>query len=873
MILDFLLRVRRAACCLASAVVFAGAFTFSVNADTPLGSDLPLVTGKRITPAGKQTEVGSIPIAMTTAGQGSYVLVESMGERAYVSVLSALDGHLVSRVGFNRAKEGQKNTREGLYYGLAVGPARPDGSCLVFASRGSDSLVSVLTLAADGVISNTRSDLPAPCAMASGLALDAQGLTLYVADNSASPDAHLRGAVKSISLDGASASQSFPVAGYPYALAAVTRGAQAGRKLYVSCEQGGVYDIDPSAGAVREPIRTGDHPLALLLNRRQTELFVTNANDDTVSVVDTSNDQILRTILLRPAWVRGLPGATPHALALSPDETTLYAALADFNAVAVIDVASGVVRGYIPAGWYPTALSVSGDGARLFVANAKGVAVRTPNDKPTPYEPNSKRAKFIQLLLEGTVSTIDLKAAEANLPSLTDRVLANNMIARGARLGAGLSNGNPGIKHVIYIVKENRTYDQVFGDIETGNGDPSLALFGRNVTPNQHALAQRFVLLDNFYCCGEVSGDGWVWSTAGMANPYVERNVPYGYTQHKHPYDYEGLNNGVAPDIAGVEDVSEGGGGYLWDDALRHRLAVRNYGFFSDDHETPRVDPDKGSIGPRNDPNRKSLVAVSDTNFRQTDLNYTDSDAWVKWSLPPSPKQMTAYGAAAAPCRFTEWKREFDRYVAGGDLPQISFVRLPCDHTCGTTPGSYAPAAMVADNDYAVGELVDAVSRSPYWISTAIFVVEDDAQNGSDHVDAHRSNALVISPYIAKGLRDSRFYNTDSILRTIEALLGLDPMCQYDAIAPPIDVFGTAAGNAAPFDAVLPDRAIVSQVNLPTAYRAQDSIRFFNPHQVDSGPADQMNDIIWRAVKGVKSRMPAPHHAFMARPERDPDDG
>jgi YVTN family beta-propeller protein len=710
--------------------------------------------------------------------------------------------------------------------------------------------------------------------MAAGIALSADGKGLFVADNIAHSDSKMSSVVKELSVDGNGQDlRSLAVAGYPYAIKAVTTGIEAGKKLYVSCEQGSVYDLDPVSGETKSVIRTGDHPLEMLLNKAQDRLYVANADDDTISVIDTSTDSVIQTILIRPSTVRGLVGATPISMTFSRDEKTLFVVLADYNAVAVVNLATKVTEGYIPVGWYPTAASISADGARLFVANAKGVAARTPNINPTPYEPNSKRSKYIQLILEGDVSTIDLKAALKDLSALTDQTLANNMIAPHPAGSKESKFVNPGIRHIIYIVKENRTYDQVLGDMTEGNGDPSCTLFGRDVTPNHHAIASRFVLFDNFYCCGEVSGDGWVWSTAGMANPYVERNVPYGYTQHNHTYDYEGLNNGIAPDILGVKDVSESGGGYLWDNALKHGLSVRNYGFFSDDHNLPREAADKGAAGLQNQANKKALVKISDPDFREVDLNYTDSDAWLKWGLSPTVKQLKSYGGYNEPSRFNEWKREFDQFVANGNLPQLMFVRLPDDHTVGTSSGAYTPSAMVADNDYSVGEFVDAVSHSPYWKSTAIFVVEDDAQNGSDHVDAHRSAALAISPYIKQGFHDSRFYNTDSVLRTIESLLGLGPMCLYDATAPIMNIFSADAGNDAAYNAVLPDKAIVSQINEQHAYRSDDSIRFFNPLKADAGPADQMNDIIWRSVKGVASSMPAPRHSFLSRSsDKDDDD-
>jgi len=366
------------------------------------------------------------------------------------------------------------------------------------------------------------------------------------------------------------------------------------------------------------------------------------------------------------------------------------------NAVAVVDLPSGLLAGYIPVGWYPTAAVVSADGSRLFVANARGVAVRTPNDKPVPNV--TPRPQYIQNIIEGTVSSIDLTQLH-DLKATTAQTLANN---------TGRANGNtpfvnPGIKHVFYIIKENRTYDQVLGDVKTGNGDPSIVLFGRDVTPNQHALAERFVLLDNFYCSAEVSGDGWNWSTGGMASEYVSRNVPHGYTSHQRAYDYEGTNNGVGVDRLGIPDVASPPGGYLWDLCANHKVSFRDYGFFVDDQVTPRKTAEEGTAGTGNTPMKKALVGHNDPDFRQFDLTYPDSDAFLKANITPPVRQRKTYGAFKDPARILAWKREFDAYVKNGDLPAFSMVRLGRDHTSGTTVGVSSARAMVADNDYAVG--------------------------------------------------------------------------------------------------------------------------------------------------------------------------
>ena len=295
--------------------------------------------------------------------------------------------------------------------------------------------------------------------------------------------------------------RQIPTNGYPLAVAALTKGTFADRKVYVSSEQRGVVDVvDVALGRTVGFIPTGTQASALLLNAAQTKLFVANTGSDTVSILNTATDKVEKTILLRPADARDLPGAAPQGMVLSPDEKTLFVALSDMAAVAVVDLEKNAVRGYIPVGWYPTGVAVSRDGKKLFVLNAKGVGVRNPNDKPVVVA-GADRPQYIQNVIEGTVSTVDIANALADLPRHTAQTIANNRITRDPIRSAREALQNPGIEHVIYIIKENRTYDQVLGDLPQGNGDPSLVLFGRDVTPNQHALAERFVLLDNFYCC------------------------------------------------------------------------------------------------------------------------------------------------------------------------------------------------------------------------------------------------------------------------------------------------------------------------------------------------------------------------------------
>jgi YVTN family beta-propeller protein len=851
-------------CGLVLASVATPRLQLPVEAERP--EPAPLVTGRRITPEGKQTNVGSFPANMLLSPDGRYLVVTNTGYRQFLSVLSGEDGHLVSRLAFNALRKDGSRKKEGLYFGLAFG-AGGKGETLLYVSRGAEDRIGVYRLTPEGTLAEVGPALDDPSGVGgfrfphhvAGLALNRDGSRLYAVNNNTGPESGNHGSLSILDTTANRVVGKVPVGGYPYSVAAVTAGPAADRKVYVTSERDGVVSVvDPAAGRVSGQVATGDHPVALLLSRDQARLFVANAGSDTVSVVDTGADRVTQTFPLRPDDARGLPGCTPTGLALSPDEHRLYVTLADMNAVAVVDLIAGRVVGYIPVGWYPTAVVCSPDGKQLFVANAKGVRERVPNADSRGHVHN---------LLEGTVATIPVPDGEA-LEQFTRQVLANNLPAPGAVPDAVGAFRNPGIEHVFYIIKENRTYDQVLGDLPQGNGDPRLCFFPREVTPNQHALAERFALLDNFYCCAEVSADGWNWSTSGMANEYVVRNAPYGYSERGRDYDYEGQNGGVPVDLRGIADVARSPGGYFWDLVIGKGLSLRNYGCFVNVGLTDTGVPVEGGRAPAANRAAKQVLGPrTDEDYRQFDLAYADSDAWVAYHHP-APKQRKAFGKAASSSRYAEWKREFDAFLRDGNLPRCTMLRLPRDHTQGTTARASSPRAMVADNDYAVGQIVQTVSESPYWKKAAIFILEDDAQNGFDHVDAHRSIALVISPFIQHGTVDHRFYNTDSFLRTMELILGLPPLCQYDAIAPPLQVFGAQPGNDTPYRAILPGAKVIAEVNRATAYRAGDSARL-NFCQEDAVPDQVLNDILWHALEGLRTPKPAIRYGLRLRPDRE----
>ena len=606
------------------------------------------------------------------------------------------------------------------------------------------------------------------------------------------------------------------------------------------------------------------------------------------------------------------------------------------NAVAIADVSDDVPRllGYVPAGWYPTGVVASPDGEGLVVCDAKGSQSRIPHDANA-----GGRLRSPLFDIRGDVIRVALPDDADDLAASTRKVLEANRLQPqflnrpNPLADIGLAAGK--IKHVIYVVKENRTYDQILGDLPQGNGDPSRCLFGRRVTPNQHALAERFVLLDNFYDSGDVSGDGWTWSTQAQANEYTVRNTPYNYSGRGRNFDFEGQVNdylsggfpATRPDgspmsadprfkdgAPPVPDVAESPGGHLWDMAIKSGLSYRNYGFFlsngvtaggahgnaeggdADGEATEAGDwiiPDNYPAAAGLRPGGRDLAGVSDIDFRRFDMTYADSDARQRLFEKTGDRKYLAarpvYGAAQSPSRFSQWNREFQMMLAndptGGAVPALMTVRFPCDHTIGLRAGAHTPASMVADNDHAVGQLVEAVSHSPIWESTAIFVIEDDAQNGPDHVDLHRSTCYVVSPWISRSSVDHSFHNTVSVLRTIECLLGLPPMCQYDAAATPIlDWTFDGPANIEPFDALPADADLIAETNPERGAAALDagddklaamqrrSAEMDFDH-ADRAPAEELNRILWASVRGPDSAMPpTPAGPPSTRPARPDDD-
>jgi len=870
-------------------------------ATTTLLAQSTLVTGKKITPAGTNTTIGNLPMNIIKSPDGKFAITTDMGFSQYLSSVDLSTGAVVSQVPYGLQPPAVTDS-VGLYYGLAFAPGPPaqDGSYTLYAAQGQNQTIAVLSLSSTGALTSVSSIATGANDFPSGLATDDKGY-IYVANND-SDNPGIPSSVAIYKSDGRPAgrytfSASFGgTPNFPLAVATLHDGS----KTYVTSQRdGAVYVLDtsdPTNPTLKTKIATGSHPAGLLLNASQSLLYVANAHSDTISAVSTSSDTVASTTLFRFRRLTNYYGATPIGLGLSTDGTTLYAAMGDLNAVAVASVSGNglTVKGFIPVGWYPTGVVASSDNKSLLVTNAKGIKAKNPSTGYQLFTFNDN-AWYDLNTIKGTVAKISVPNS-TQLASYTNQVLVNNglnnpVVPNHSLDAIGLQSG--GITHVIYIVKENRTYDQVLGDVPQGNGDPSLVLFGSSITPNLHALAQRFVLLDNFYDAGEASGDGWPWSTQSMANEYVIKNLPYNYSNRGRNYDFEGQNNGYltggfpAKDPYGntlspafpnglppVPDVAEAPGGHIWDAVRAAKLSYRNYGFFYS-FGVSGVFPDNFPTATGLLPAGVSLGGVSDYDYRRYDAAYADSDAPTAYSCP---YPTAVYGHYNEPSRYSEWKREFDSMLANNSVPAFMTVRFMHDHTQGYTAKVKSPQAQVADNDYGVGQLVEAISKSSIWQHTAIFVVEDDSQDGPDHVDAHRSTAYVISPYIKQSYVDHTFYNTDSILKTMEMLLGLNPLTQYDAVASAIvGPFDTVPSNTAQFTAAPAAQAIMCGVNpalkalkpgSPMHKAAVESAKM-NFDLPDSAPSAKLNQILWKSVKGPNSKMPAPRHSVLADSKED----
>jgi DNA-binding beta-propeller fold protein YncE len=766
-----------------------------------------LPNGWKVAPAGKALNVGTLPLSLVTSPDGKYAIITNDG----------LAKPSLTVVDLNTQKIKSTAPLDNAWLGLAW---HPDATRLYSAGADQNNVQELSY--ADGALTRARSfALPAQTGetFVGGLAVSGDGRTLYATRLFAMT-------LSAIDLASGQVRETIPLPAEPYTCLV----SQDGQTVYVSL-WGGQQVRSYSANPLREMMRfdTGEHPSAMALSLDGKRLFVASANSSVVNVFDTFSGLPLEEIstALFPDAPRT---TTPNALTLSPDGRTLLVALGDMNAVAVVDVSNisqSFVEGFIPTGWYPTGVAYSRDGKQILVLSGKG---NTPAPNPlTGGEEWRLRGLLSIVPTPDRVTLADLTRRTYSLTPYTDAIrLAPANIPVGSPVPRVVGASSP-IKHVFYIIRENRTYDQILGDVAGGNGDPTLTLFGRDVTPNAHAVAQSFTLFDNFYVDADVSYDGHAYSTAAYATDVVEKLWQTMYANRGGLYLGEG--GGFTRNPFGNLAAPESG--YLWDYAKRAGISVRSYGeFVTHLSRTPAGDV----VAAASVPGLNGLVAPAYAGF---DLDITDNK------------------------RVDSWLAEFQGFVSNGNLPRLSVIHLPNDHTKGTVTGSLTPRAMIADNDLALGRIVETIATSAYWKDSAIFIVEDDAQSGPDHVDSHRSVLLVASPFAKRSFVDHTFYTTSGVLRTMELILGIEPMSQYDAAATPLYNAFNGTPSLATFQHLLP-RVVLNETNIASAYGAKESLAMDFTEE-DRTPEVLLNEILWRSVKGADSPMPPPRRSVFVR--------
>lgn len=768
--------------------------------DTPDKSDVLLPTGRVLHPAGHAIDVGNMPLAVAVAPGGRYaaLLLGGWRERG-VQIVDVDSGRVV-----------QTLPQAGAFVGLAFSP---DGRTL-FASGAHRNVIYMYgwdgTRAAlqDSIILGKPDSTSGHGAFPAGLALSPDGRMLYVAENMADTLAVIDVAQRR-------AVQQLKTGHYPYGVVVDSHG-----QVFVSNwgdSTVNVYHAGPDGLLGAEgTITVGRHPSALALNPTGTRLYTTLSSTDQVAVVDPASRSVI-DVVSDAAPNSPHEGSTPNALTLDADGRRLYVAEADNNAVGVFtlsardaDVANGpsatTLDGRIPTLWYPTALTI--DRGSLLVVSGKGRGTRAnPGNRAAPSAPR----QYTLGQLDGTLSVVPATFDAATLATYSARVASGNGWSEQRTTRA-----HPPFEHVILVIRENRTYDQVLGDIPAGDGDTSLVFFPRAVTPNGHALAERFGLYDRFFVNAEVSAQGHPWTTSAYVTEYTEKTTPIVYADRRAD--------------TGGNDVDAPSTGFLWTDALRKGLAFRNYG---EDVSADTVADASGSRV-RWTPYRDGLAGHTDSTYAGFDLRIPDQ------------------------VRADEWQREFAGHVKNGAMPPLEIVYLPRDHTAGARAGWCTPRACVADNDLALGRIIEALSHSPFWKSSLVLVVEDDAQAGPDHVDSHRSVMLAISPWSRAGTV-SRFVNTTDVLATAEEMLGLAPLSQFDRFGHPLADWRDTP-DLRPYDAIQPTQSI-AEVNKARGVGALES------RHIDLADADRVDDaefnrILWKALKpGVA--FPAPRHGTM----------
>ncbi|MHB1685873.1 MAG: alkaline phosphatase family protein [Ignavibacteriaceae bacterium] len=774
-----------------------------------------LHNGWKLTPAGRQVGIGPLPLNMVVTKNGRYAITSNSG----------MGENSLSVVDLKNAKEVQRVIVSNTWYGLVFN----GNDSKLFVSGGNNNLIYIYNFYSgrlalkDSIIIGEK--FPKENISVTGidfvkrknylLAVSKESKSIYVCDVKS------KKVIQTVKLNG----ECYDV-----------KANHAGTFAYVSIwGKSSVAEINLNNFKVTNEIEVGDHPCQIIITKDDSRLFVADANNNSTSVIDLRLKKEVEK--LNSSLTADAPfGSTPDALCFNGNESVLMVANANNNYIALFNISKknkSKSIGFIPAGWYPTAVKFVLQSNEILIANGKGLSSLPNPEGPKPGIRESKVKQYIGILFNGAVSIIKFPGKK-NLAAYSAQVYENTPYISKEKNWVGIQNVIPDkhnlirsekIKHVFYIIKENRTYDQVFGDLPEGNGDSALCFFPRNITPNQHNLAENFTLYDNFYDDAEVSASGHNWSTAAYATDYVDKLWPVNYGGRGQQYNFEGGSPIAAPSS-----------GYIWNDVVNHHLSMRNFGEFTEAKNGKYV-------------------------ARDADLNKYTSHIYPGWDLNIS----DVY-------RYEQWEKEFDEYAKGDSLPDFTLMRLPNDHTWGTKKGALTPQAYVALNDYAVGLIVQKISESKYWKNSIIFILEDDAQNGSDHVDAHRSTLLVISPYIKRHYVDHTMYSTSSVLKTMELILGLPPMTQYDLSATPILFSITDKPDFSSFSVIKP-QIDVNEKNTADAYGAE-KCEHLNFTREDAVPENEFNEILWKDIKGNNTPMPAPVHSAFVRvkdEEKDSD--
>ncbi len=775
-------------------------------------------------PAGQQLGLGDFPVNSVLHPTGKYLAVLHAGFGEHEIAIVALGQarpRVVCRVSMAQT-----------FLGLAFAP---DGNTL-YASGGEFGVVHSYTFR-DGMLFDVKDIVLAPPEekfVTGGVSVTPDGKTLCAAGTWG--DAVVLVPLETITERN---TISLDKGSYPYACLP-----DSGDRVFVSLwGKAAVAVVDRKTARVIATWPVASHPTELVLSPDGKTLYAACSNSTQVVVLDTTTGKERERVHVA-LFPESPSGSTPSSLSLTPDGDLLFVANADNNNVAVFNVkepGKAVSLGFIPTGWYPTAVRYNAVDRRLYVTNGKGLSSRANRQGPYPGI-DRRLAPVFQYsghVLEGVLSVIDMPAPERLAAYTKDAYACSPLRSdNGVTVTRPADNPIPGkvgeaspIKYVIYIIKENRTYDQVLGDMPEGNGEAGLCLFGEKVTPNHHKLAREFVLLDNFYVDGEVSADGHQWSMAAYATDFVEKMWPLTYRGSPT----KKLN--IYPSEGSFPEMEKPAGGYIWNRCFEAGVSFRTYGEWIANGKTPE-DPSKATL--------PELDGHFDPKFRGYDLDYPDQK------------------------RADRFIEELKRFEKEGDMPRCTVLRLPNDHTFGTRVDKPSPRALVADNDLALGRLVEAVSQSKYWKETAIFVIEDDSQDGPDHVDCHRVVALAISPYTKRGAVDSTLYSTTSMLRTMELILGLKPMSQYDAAATPMYNAFQARPDLRPF-AHTSAQVDLNEKNTREAWGAEESGKL-DFSKEDVADEQLLNAIIWHSVKGPNVPMPAPVRAAFWMPHVKHDD-